>query len=311
MGTYDNRCGCTGAPATANKIVKDVFQEEYSYDFVIHIGDISYGQGRSYIWDQFFHQIEPIATRVPYMIGIGNHDYVHAAHKLDPSGSMGFRPSWGNYRDDSDGECSVPLYYKFHMPDSTEQNRMSPYWYSYDYGLAHFIIMSTEHNFTFGSEQYLWLQNDLQAASLNRQNVPWIIFSGHRPMYESEDYPSDTRVSDELRSNLEDLLYSYKVNLALWGHYHAYQRTCPVYNNECMGDNDNPGGTVHITVGSAGADLDNASYRPVNWTMFAAYTWGYSRVSVANESFLHLEFVQTINDSEDDVIDQVWLRRWA
>lgn len=34
-------------------------------------------------------QIEPIATRVPYMVGIGNHDYVHSAAKADPSGEQG------------------------------------------------------------------------------------------------------------------------------------------------------------------------------------------------------------------------------
>ncbi len=41
------------------------------------------------MWDQFFTQIEPIATTVPYLIGIGNHDYVHSAAKRDPSGPPG------------------------------------------------------------------------------------------------------------------------------------------------------------------------------------------------------------------------------
>ena len=68
-------------------------------DFVLHIGDISYARGFSAVvsrslyyelavndelmilpafvftqWDIFFNQIEPIATRVPYMVCIGNHE---------------------------------------------------------------------------------------------------------------------------------------------------------------------------------------------------------------------------------------------
>ena len=61
-------------------------------DFVLHIGDISYARGFSSVvswsdttnrligyatsmqWDLFFNQIEPIATRVPYMVCIGDHE---------------------------------------------------------------------------------------------------------------------------------------------------------------------------------------------------------------------------------------------
>lgn len=33
--------------------------------------------------------------------------------------------------------------------------------WSYDVGLIHFVGMSTEHDYTVGSEQYLWLEADL------------------------------------------------------------------------------------------------------------------------------------------------------
>ncbi len=58
----------------------------------IHIGDISYARGYSYIWEYFMNQvwvlmmelllfgnslllsqIAPLASSVPYMVGIGNH----------------------------------------------------------------------------------------------------------------------------------------------------------------------------------------------------------------------------------------------
>lgn len=37
-------------------------------DIVFHIGDIVYANGYISQWDQFTSQVEPIASRVPYMI---------------------------------------------------------------------------------------------------------------------------------------------------------------------------------------------------------------------------------------------------
>ena len=53
--------------------------------FVTHIGDISYARGYAYLWDVWGWLIEPYATLVPYMVGLGNHEYDHnrgACHLL-------------------------------------------------------------------------------------------------------------------------------------------------------------------------------------------------------------------------------------
>lgn len=50
--------------------------------------------------------------------------------------------------------------------------------YGFDYGCIHFVMMSTEHNFTQGSVQYIYLVNHLK--TVNRTKTPWLIFSGHR-----------------------------------------------------------------------------------------------------------------------------------
>ena len=88
----------------------------------------------------------------------------------DPSHpTENWEPVWGDYGSDSNGECSVPMYYRFNMPG----NGNSLYWYSFDYGSVHFTVMSSEHNFTAGSPQYEWLEKDL--ASVNRSVTPWIV----------------------------------------------------------------------------------------------------------------------------------------
>jgi hypothetical protein len=57
-------------------------------------------------------------------------------------------------------------------------------------------------------------------------------------------------VQSKLRQSLEGLLVSAKVDLALWGHHHSYQRTCPVINGTCTA-----GAPVHLVVGTAGYEL--------------------------------------------------------
>ena len=38
-----------------------------------HFGDLSYAQGAAHIWDAWMQMIQPFASRMPFMIAIGNH----------------------------------------------------------------------------------------------------------------------------------------------------------------------------------------------------------------------------------------------
>ena len=265
--------------------------------FIVHQGDLSYAVGYGYIWDQWMTLIEPYASRVPYMVGIGNHEQNHlVGGKRDPSHDRGegFHPPWGNYGHDSGGECGVPVYSRFHMPDTGHQ----PWWYSFDYGTLHVIVLSTEHDFEPGSRQYDWLEGDLH--SVDRGVTPWIVAAGHRPMYCSEDYPADYEVTLNMQRALEDLFHLYRVDMALWGHYHSYERTCPVYRGAC----DPSRGVVHVMVGSAGMFIVHADKYNVPWSAHFELSYGYGRVTVANRSSLLWEFVRSIDGS---IGDSVWL----
>jgi len=292
MGLYP-----PAAPKVASLVSKEA---QRGAKFVLHQGDLAYAGGYAYLWDQWLSMIEPISTRIPYMIGIGNHEQAHIiGGKKDPSKAEGngFHPPWGNYLDDSGGECGVPPHYRFHMPDSGN----SVWWYSFDYGMVHFVMISTEHNFTAGSRQYQWLENDL--ASVDREVTPWIILAGHRPMYCSIDVPSDIQVSLHMQMALEELFHKYKVNLGLYGHFHSYQRTCKVYKQKC----DNSEGMVHIVVGTAGASMDGYPSRDVTWSEFHnTHTIGYGRVTVVSDSELHWEYISVDDGS---VMDKAIIKR--
>ena len=288
--------GKTASPG-ANTTVQLVLDEiQNGAAFVMNQGDLSYALGFAMKWDVWMSFIEPCASLAPYMISIGNHEYDHlVGGAKDPSHAPGegFHPKWGNYGYDSGGECGVPTFYRFHMPDTGN----SIWWYSYDYGLAHFTVFSTEHNFTAGAPLHQWLEHDLK--SVDREKTPWLIAVGHRSMYSSEKYPADYELILGMQRALEDMFYEHQVDLAVWGHYHAYERTCSVYKNKCDSK-----GTVHIVVGSAGFPLDNVGTYGFPWSLHFEPQFGYLRVSVANQSALHLEYIRNVDRV---VADQVWL----
>eukprot|EP00698_Gefionella_okellyi_P020824 TRINITY_DN6617_c0_g1_i1.p1 TRINITY_DN6617_c0_g1~~TRINITY_DN6617_c0_g1_i1.p1 ORF type:complete len:564 (+),score=100.33 TRINITY_DN6617_c0_g1_i1:99-1694(+) len=261
---------------------------------VLHVGDISYAVGYSSQWDEFMAQIQPIAARVPYMTCIGNHERDF--------------PLSGSYYEgtDSGGECGVPYERRFRMPRPSDDQP----WYSFDFGSVHFILMSTEHNFEQGA-QYDFIEQDL--ASVNRTRTPWVVFSGHRPMYISstnyKPFGGDQTVALALRDHLEPLLFKYNVNLAFWAHHHSYQRTCPVYKLKCMpanadGSNSAP---VHVVVGMAGKPLSTniEPHRPAWFEYVDDKEWGYTRLSVTEHS-LTMEFV---SDRDGAVRDSYTMRR--
>jgi hypothetical protein len=103
-------------------------------------------------WEQFFNEIEPVATATPFMVVVGNHDIA---------------------RFGSRGECGVPFNKRFQSP----QNGKGNYWYSIDYPLAHIVVISTEHDYSPSSDQYQWLQRELDNVDHTKQ---WLIVMGHK-----------------------------------------------------------------------------------------------------------------------------------
>ena len=53
-----------GSLNTTDQLIKDL----KNIDIVFHIGDITYSNGYLSQWDQFTAQVEPVASKVPYMI---------------------------------------------------------------------------------------------------------------------------------------------------------------------------------------------------------------------------------------------------
>lgn len=219
--------------------------------------------------------------------------------------------------------CSNFSHYKFRftMPDWRQEEIQSsqdlPMFYSFNVGPVHFISINTEYYYflNYGASQllrqYNWIIQDLEEATKpeNRAQRPWIVMFGHRPMYCSSDDKDDctnhetrTRVGLPILKlyGLEEVLFKYKVDLALWAHEHDYERFWPLYDYQVKNGSyahpyTNPKGPVHIITGSAGCQEKHDPWLPMpHFTAFRSIDYGYSRLTAHNKT--HLEISQVSDD---------------
>lgn len=265
-----------GSLNTTDQLINDLS----NIDIVFHIGDITYSNGYLSQWDQFTAQVEPIASAVPYMIGSGNHERDW--------------PNSGSFYDttDSGGECGVPAETMFYVP---AENR-AKFWYSTDYGMFHFCIADSEHDWREGSEQYRFIEECL--ASADRQKQPWLIFAAHRVLGYSSDYWYAQEGSFEEpmgRESLQKLWQKYKVDIAFYGHVHNYERTCPIYQNQCVNTEKHHysgtvNGTIHVVVGGGGSHLSKYSKVIPDWSIYRDFDFGFVKLTAFNHSSLLFEY---------------------
>ena len=133
-------------------------------------------------------------------------------------------------------------------------------YYSFNQKNVHFLALSTETSFDEDSEQYAFAKQDLEKYSKD-PFIDWIIVFYHRYIYGSG---SGLEEEKDFRETYHPLFDKYKVDLALQGHLHVYERTYPItfnYDDEdepIVQDNNpnlykNPKGTIFLTVGTGGA----------------------------------------------------------
>ncbi len=147
------------------------------------------------------------------------------------------------------------------LRDYMEFFKLEKQYYSFNYGNVHFLALSTEIPYEEDSQQYEFAIRDLEHSS-NDPTVDWIVVFYHRQLYSSGGGPED---EDDFREVYHPLFDKYKVDLALQGHHHVYERIYPITFNS---DDDsepivqditpnlykNPKGPIFLTVGTGGAD---------------------------------------------------------
>jgi len=122
----DSFIGCdrSGAGQNVSSLITSLVENQ-TVDSIHIIGDLSYADGNTHIWDKYMEMIEPFASRVPTMVAVGNHEYDYKrgdGSKTDASGMKTdevFHPSWGGKGfHDEGGECGVPFAKRFAAPNN-------------------------------------------------------------------------------------------------------------------------------------------------------------------------------------------------
>ncbi|KAK1592818.1 hypothetical protein Q3G72_030872 [Acer saccharum] len=181
-------------------------------------------------WDGWGRFMEPLTSRVPMMVIEGNHE-------IEPQVA---------------GITFKSYLTRFAVP-SEESGSNNNFYYSFDAGGIHFIMLGAYVDYSSTGAQYAWLKEDLHRA--DRTVTPWLIAAWHPPWYNS--YSSHYQEFECMRQEMEALLYQYGVDIVFSGHVHAYERMNRVYNYSL-----DPCGPVYITVGDGGnieeVDVDHA-----------------------------------------------------
>ncbi|KAF4355355.1 hypothetical protein F8388_026625 [Cannabis sativa] len=181
-------------------------------------------------WDGWGRFMEPLISRIPMMVIEGNHE-------IEPQVS---------------GITFKSYETRFAVP-SEESGSKSKFYYSFDAGGIHFIMLGAYVDYNATGPQYAWLKKDL--VKVDRSVTPWLVAAWHPPWYNS--YASHYQEFECMRQEMEALLYQYNVDIVFSGHVHAYERMNRVFNYTL-----DPCGPVYITVGDGGniekVDVDHA-----------------------------------------------------
>ncbi len=217
--------------------------------FSVYLGDLCYKSDYSYWKDEFFTNNElNLIAKVPFSNAVGNHE--------------GWKPNTEAFLE------GVPKVSNHHA------------YYDYYYGDIHFIVISTEHRFGKGSEQYNFLKNVLENSK-----GKFKVVSMHIPAYAGGGHGENKKLIELSR----DLFVPNKVDLVLTGHIHNYQRS--------FAD-----GIHHLVVAGGGAPLYTPEGKDYTVVQYKKYNYGIGEYSPGKLTI-------TIFDDNDNIIDKFEIKK--
>lgn len=189
--------------------------------FVVHAGDMVSPGTDMFKWIiEYFAPSRTLQERVPIFSVLGNH------------------------------ERDAQYYYDLMAYPSPG------YYYTFGYSDVQFYMIDTNKDVSSGTEQYRWLDEQLQQS-----RAKWNIVMHHHPPYSSDedDYGDAWTGHSTLgHTRLRDLAALYEIHqvpLVITGHIHTYERTWPIRDNRI----DVRNGVTYVVAGGGGGPLENAA----------------------------------------------------
>ena len=216
-----------GCEEDTKKTAKNI--QEKNPELVIAAGDLSYHESS----DCWFEIIEPFVSKMK--IAMGDHEY------SDTTGG------------------AIGIINQYLKPLNLEKT-----YYSFDMNNVHITIIDPYIDYTPGSAQYSFIENDLKTASTNPK-IDWTFVVESIPIYTS---PAQHPGNSTIRDIYHPLFDKYGVDIVLTSDNHNYQRTFPLkYNSEGDSSNDpiiadrdltsynTDSGVIYLITGTGGRSL--------------------------------------------------------
>ena len=180
------------------------------------------------------------------------------------------------------------------LTELMEHFNLTSQYYSFDYQNVHFTVMDDYVPDEIGSEQYIFVQNDLAKAAAD-PNIDWIIVVHHNNAYSSTANSVISGAFGQWKEAYHPLFEQYNVDLVLQGHHHSYQRSYPIkYNvdesrnpiitDENTNNYTNTEGQIFLTVGTGGAGLHPLYGNKAPYLITAQEDHGFLNVDVTNNN---------------------------
>lgn len=219
------------------QLVQGARQRHPETELYVNMGDLVDNGEDSSQWHAWFNGLEGLAEQVAFAPVMGNHEC------YDKNWQERLPHAYLNY---------------FRVPENGSRN-FDRYYYSFDYGQVHFIVLSTVENevqaFKTGlmEEQLSWLERDLQA-----KQAAWTVVMMHRDVlqYRIAKRPERKEGFSEEGLIFMPIFEKYQVDVVFTAHLHTYRNRGHILAGQHRSE-----GPLYILTGVAG----NVRY-PNLWT---------------------------------------------
>jgi hypothetical protein len=225
-------------------------------DFIAIAGDLVESGGEQRDWDEFWQHNAPVASAIPVVPALGNHDYFGGPGGLGGYGPQGTSRAIAKYRSYFGRE---PYYVHDHGPIALvviDANNGLPERSDTD---TNWYLDNAAPAWQPGSAQYAWLERVLAAA---QQEKAFTFVMFHAAPYTSGIHGRPAGIGEGLNFSsglplraLTPLFLQYGVDAVFNGHDEMYEHSI-VEGHEDLGDGEAVAHAVHFfTVGIAGDGL--------------------------------------------------------